>query len=714
MKSCFLRVLEVEDKSGALLALAAGRSNIPDGARRFDVDPTEFGAMPGSPFAYWAPKSLVAWFARWPSFRDSGFEAMTGAKTNDDVRFIRLVWEVLSSQIGSSREDTAHGKGWARITRGGKRSHFYRDIDSVVEWSEDGRCLKAYISEYRGSRGWGYQWSANLNGYDWYFREGITWPLRGIRLSTWPVPRGCLPSGAGKMAYAPLDDLPAVLGVVNSSAFDAALRVFAGKVGGVQYEAGLIQQIPFPSLSESNRSMLANLATRGWSVRRSLDTAVEVSHAFVVPAVLQVVGQTFADRVSAWAELVGGVEAELGRVQSEIDELCFDLYGISQEDRQVITEGFGVGDEREDGPGGEESAQDDEPDESAVGLDPVGLAAGLVSWAVHVAVGRFDVRLVTGERERPAEPDPFDPLPACSPATLTGVDGLPLQAPPAGYPMLVSPVLVDDPGHELHLVAQVRAVFDVVFGDDADRWWTEVGAVLDPRSADLEAWLRKAFFDFHLKTYSKSRRKAPIMWPVGTRSGSYRVWLYAHQVTTDSVFRMLNDIVDPKIHVEERRLTDLRQEAGPSPSASQRKAIDAQETFVGELHEFRDELAAVAPLWAPDLNDGVVIVLAPLWRLFAHNRAWSSELKDRWRKLAAGDYDWAHLAMRLWPERVIRKCAGDRSLAIAHGLEDVFWVADKGNQDKWRPRTIPTTPVEELIAARTNPTITTARQHPTP
>jgi hypothetical protein len=26
--------------------------------------------------------------------------------------------------------------------------------------------------------------------------------------------------------------------------------------------------------------------------------------------------------------------------------------------------------------------------------------------------------------------------------------------------------------------------------------------------------------------------------------------------------------------------------------------------------------------------------------------------------------------MRLWPERVVPKCAKDRSLAIAHGLED--------------------------------------------
>jgi hypothetical protein len=44
--------------------------------------------------------------------------------------------------------------------------------------------------------------------------------------------------------------------------------------------------------------------------------------------------------------------------------------------------------------------------------------------------------------------------------------------------------------------------------------------------------------------------------------------------------------------------------------------------------------------------------------------------------------------MHLWPERVVPKCAKDRSLAIAHGLEDVFWV--EGTDGKWTARKTPT------------------------
>ena len=65
---------------------------------------------------------------------------------------------------------------------------------------------------------------------------------------------------------------------------------------------------------------------------------------------------------------------------------------------------------------------------------------------------------------------------------------------------------------------------------------------------------------------------------------------------------------------------------------------------------------------------------------------------------ATGKYDWAHLAMHLWPERVVPKCAKDRSLAIAHGLEDVFWV--EGTDGKWTARKTPTRSVDELVRER--------------
>jgi hypothetical protein len=57
--------------------------------------------------------------------------------------------------------------------------------------------------------------------------------------------------------------------------------------------------------------------------------------------------------------------------------------------------------------------------------------------------------------------------------------------------------------------------------------------------------------------------------------------------------------------------------------------------------------------------------------------------------------------MHLWPERVVPKCADDRSLAIAHGLEDVFW--QEAEDGKWAPREVAAEEVQALIAERTSP-----------
>lgn len=168
------------------------------------------------------------------------------------------------------------------------------------------------------------------------------------------------------------------------------------------------------------------------------------------------------------------------------------------------------------------------------------------------------------------------------------------------------------------------------------------------------------------------------------------------------MYHVLNDYVTPKLKHEERKLASLTQDAGPNPSASQRKDTDTQEKFVAELRAFREEVTRVAPLWNPNLNDGVIIHFAPLWRLVPQNRSWQKECKAVWDKLVAGDYDWA----QLWPERVVPKCAMDRSLALAHGLEQVLW--EKHANGKWKPKQARKEVVDRLVTERASSAVRAA------
>ena len=104
--------------------------------------------------------------------------------------------------------------------------------------------------------------------------------------------------------------------------------------------------------------------------------------------------------------------------------------------------------------------------------------------------------------------------------------------------------------------------------------------------------------------------------------------------------------------------------------SKERKQLEDAETLLNELKEMHAELSLWAPKWKPNLNDGVLITASPLWKLFRFPK-WRKDLEACWKELEKGDYDWAHLAHTLWPTRVREKSKKDRSLAIAHGLEEL-------------------------------------------
>jgi hypothetical protein len=178
------------------------------------------------------------------------------------------------------------------------------------------------------------------------------------------------------------------------------------------------------------------------------------------------------------------------------------------------------------------------------------------------------------------------------------------------------------------------------------------------------------FFESHLKKYSKSRRLSPIYWPLQTTTGSFTIWVCYHKINNQTLMKCVNDFVEPKLETISSELNGLKSDS--TRKALDEKKIDKLTTLKIELEDYRDELLRVAKHWQPNLDDGVQITAAPLWRLFQHKN-WKKKLKETSEKLDDGDYDWAHLAFSIWPERVLKKCHGDRSLAIAHNVENDLW-----------------------------------------
>jgi len=675
MKTIFLRILEeIHNKESALRnAIAAG--DLVTGKQFFEVNPTSFASVPGSPFAYWVSDSLRKLFSSLPLFENNGRVARRGVNTNDDLRFLRLAWE-------------CKGSKWVPHVKGGVWSPYYADPHMLLNWGLSGKG-EELLAERVTTRVYK---TAIVPSRDLYFRPGLAWPRRTkSELSPRVMPAGCIFGDKGPAAIIEGDsseELLALVAIMNSSAFHALVefQLAAGdaKPGGAahSYEVGVLQRTPVPILSESHKKALAPLARRAWHLRRLLDTRRETSHAFTLPGLLQVSGDSHLVRIQNWYDRVRKVEYELQVLQSDINTLCFEYYGISESDRQVILEGFDVSDnshtesntEDQESDSEDEEVEDDSNEES-------NLVSELLSWGVGVAFGRFDPRIATHVRQLPLEPEPFEPLPTRSPGMWPEDDA----------PIEHTDVLVDDEGHKDDIVVRIGSALEHAKFDVPD---------------DLRSWLSKEFFPLHIKMYSKSRRKAPIYWQIATPSATYSVWLYIPAFNRDSMFRVQNDYVAAKLAQEERNLEALAREIRNQATNTQRKELAAKFTFVEELRAFLEEVKLVAPLWNPNLDDGVIINFSPLWRLVPQNKQWQKELKSTWNALCEGKYDWSHLAMHLWPERVIRKCANDRSMAIAHGIENVFWSEE--SDGKFAPQKTPTKSVDDLVRERTSAAVKSA------
>jgi hypothetical protein len=158
--------------------------------------------------------------------------------------------------------------------------------------------------------------------------------------------------------------------------------------------------------------------------------------------------------------------------------------------------------------------------------------------------------------------------------------------------------------------------------------------------------------------------------------------VYCPRVNADTLYKIVAEQLGPKITSVEARIAQLEGEAARVEGRRRMPHVGeiadlAQ--LVADLKGMREEMLRVAKLpYKPDLSDGVEITAAPLWRLFRLPR-WRSELEKTWMALEKEEYDWAHLAYAIWPDRLKEKSKTDKSLAIAHGLELLYEEQSREN-----------------------------------
>jgi len=695
-EAIFIRLLKDSDREAGLRdAIRAHRAGLPD-HRLHRVRLADLDAIPGAPLAYWMSPSLRHLFADLPALEGSGAEARQGLVTGDDFRFVRAFWEIDPRRIARSVAETQAGGRWSPFAKGGEYSPYWADVHLVVDWERDGERLR----KYEGSR---------VQNAQYFFRSGLTWPRRTASgFSPRILPTGCVfgDKGPGIIAQEPssllawLTSRPAAaLMAASQPAGDETSSGTASK----SYEVGLVQKLPWPGSVVEKPTLdpvvqySADIAER----RRLEDALDETARSFVappLPAPRRSITDTAFDRWTIWyraaiasiadsaaaeqlfSEAVGLDADALAYLDEEIgphpdsydhgplddeaafmrwfelpmDQLIDEVIAERGGSRAIATMTF-VADRRLEvlAHGFERHPAVVHEARERLGLLPPGepkkAADDLFSYLTGIAFGRWDVGIGQDPSLAPAPPEHFDPVPLCPPGMLIGSDGFPAADAPHGYPLELPSgrVLIDEPGHPWDVEAAVLRAAAALF-DDSDDILADMLHILGRRT--VRDHFRRQFFKDHLSRYSKSRRKAPIYWPLSVPSREWGVWLYAPTLSRETLYAVASEAARRErlaVDAIARLQREQQEAAAVRPARKVAEELDSEEKLAEELRRFRTEAERIAGLgWEPDLDDGIVLCAAAMADLFP---AWPDPKKAR-EELREGKYEWARVAE--WAEQL--------------------------------------------------------------
>jgi hypothetical protein len=628
----YFRLVKERDSDAKRLAFEATLSALRKAetpTTLFRCSLSDFDKIPGKPWVYSMPHGVRRLFQKHRLLSEFATPRQ-GLATADNERFLRFWWEVPLTAIARACKDAQESEQlvekWYPHMKGGGGMRWYGYQDVVINYGKNGFELKAHADPLYGNSGW----SRIIKSTDFYFRAGITWSRISSGVFSCRIsPGGFVFDVNGTTCFPPLPDVKRTLAILNSK---VSLFVLSSLSPTIAYQVGDIERLPVP-LERSPTT--DDLVDRCITVARYDSRESERTYDFIQPL------RVIADRTIR--------RGQLAALETEIDAEVSRLYGLSEEDLAAI-------DRELNGPtasGGNDDAEtdteacDDEDDAELTGdLSPADWARSWISYAVGTVLGRFEIGTPGGL--------------GCGDFSETTVVEIRKLIDPDG-------IMPCDADHPQDIAARAVACLELMLGaaQARDAIRSATATEVDPVEA-LRGWLDRftgtpdrSFWKYHHQLY----RKRPVYWPFQSPKKTFTLWVF-HEMIGPNTLHTLKDLTDVRLNLLERQITDLRSAA--ATNRAKEKELQKLLEQSDDLREFSNRLKVhIDAGYTSFIDDGVLLNAAPLNDLFP---SWT-DTAAAWKELKAAKYEWAHQAMRHWPDRVTEACRGNRSFAIAHSLE---------------------------------------------
>ena len=629
----------------------------------------EFSAIPGKPWVYKISSSLRNQFKVQKLLSDIAMPKQ-GLVTADNFRFIRYAWEVGFEKIGygfENREDAKQSRfRWFPVIKSGLAKRWFSSSFEVVNWENDGKeLLNFYKLDGR--------LASRPQNIENYFHTGAAYSSvssKGI-FFRW-VPSGYIYEHASNAVFS--DDKKwtplRLTGLLNSK--------FAEYIVGLSETINIniedLLRMPVAGIRETTLTELDNLISRCIRQRIIEDMTSERFINYVSPNQLDKSNEPDSKAYDDAFDL--------------LNEIIFEIYQITPQEKGDINQGSGKSvncdDESNVADFDTESLESFEEDTSTDGF-----SKDWISFAVGIIFGSFKpgsnlskygsaiyrrTDFAIGSLPEPSEEE-FNEL-VGDPSQFAYIDeqgGRHVFSSPVEDALrrlaLTDGIAVFDPNHPRDLPTLVSKALELMLGQAQAQEVIQQAA-----NGDLRKYLEKDFFtQHHIKQY----RKRPVYWPIQSSKRSYGFVLFHEKIDRNTFYALQQEPYLPtKRRAVQLRLEELSKKVLTAQGAARKpieKEMDELRQLAEELAQFAKDLDAITRGgYEPEadwIDDGVILRMAPLWSVIP---LWKSEPKKYWEELAAGKYDWSHIAMKYWPERVKQACKKNKSYAIAHGHEEWF------------------------------------------
>lgn len=615
---CDARSVAPEAKADTLIHMLESPDNL-----LVSVVPADaFQDLPNSVMGYDLPRFFITLASHHKSLRTEGLQAYTGAQLRSEQHF-RVFWECNPIQRFNPTDS------FCLLYNGGEYTRYFMPPRDVVLFGENGVCVNLDDKSYT--------WV--IRSKQQYYKSGIGFGVRGDFLDAHYMREGYLFTVEGQIS--PIGDEHkklVMLGVLNSSPFQVAINSYCGQ----HKYSGYVNMFPCPDFSSTAALAIAQIVKTAISASEIWYSHEQTCLLFDgTPWLFLGHGATLAECYKGYADAFSTYQEMMQACFLKTDELVMDLLHVIEETDiaavKIIRERLCSGND--------------------CVISITDCISDTLDYMLGVSFGQWDAELLMqdclGLMDAPAAYPDFPP----ARALLNYIPSLKNQSVASLVTKNETGILCDTVENGDDIIRCVRVVIEYIWKNRANTIEKEACEILGVK--DLRDYFRKpgkgGFWDDHISRYSKSRRKAPIYWLLQSSKKNYALWFYYHRLDKDLLFKALVNYVEPKIRLETSRLETLRSQkttTGDSDKEAKRLAKEAekQEDFLSELRDFEDKLRRAANLHLePDLNDGVVLNIAPLHELVP----WK-EAKNYWNELLAGKYEWSSIGQQLRQKGLVK------------------------------------------------------------